>query len=321
MTHETPDNDRWLIVGCGYVGKQLVERIRSQTPNAIIYALTRSSDRCSELESIGAQPIVGDWLEPGFCHTKLPQVDFILVSVPHRPPEADEPETENINEKHCYFRSRSNELTHVTGLENLLQTIPPDWSRLFYCSTTGVYGDDHAEPVNEDTPVHPTRIGPQIAHESERWLLERIESPKLVCLRLAGIYGPQRIPHLRQLQLGEPLAVPPQSYLNLIHVADIANIIFQMSQISQVQHPVYVLSDGQPVLRADLYQYIASKLNLDAVSFAAPSDSVSLSKRATSKRIDPARLVQELQYDFLFPNYRQGLEPLLEEILETSASN
>lgn len=284
-----------LIVGCGYVGKALVEHLR-QLPNQSytnIFALTRSDARVSELQRLGVTPLVGNWLDP-LSLREMPQVDHILVSVPHR--ESEELGTE----------------THITGLKNLCHCIDTGLQKLIYLSTTGVYGDCQDEAVSETTPVAPTRIGPQIAVAAENWLREFDANFETITLRLAGIYGPGRVPLAAKVRAGEALAVPKLGHLNLVHVDDIARIITAMLTHA-MQDSLYVLSDGIPVHRETFYRELARQCGVEEPQFIEPEEDSSRARRATDKRVDPTRLISELKYQFLFPDFKAGLAQTLRE--------
>lgn len=273
-----------LIVGCGYVGLELVHELDSSWT---VHALTRSDGRAAELAEQGVTPVVGDWLEI-MPSDALPKVDHVLVAVPHR------------------AVGELGEQTHCQGLENLTQALsasPP--YRLTYLSTTGVFGECESEQVDEDTPPSPTRVGPQVALAGERWLAEHVDPASYVCIRLAGIYGAGRIPLAAKLLAGEPLAVPQAGYLNLAHVTDIASMLIQ-TMTQTTQRNVYVFSDGQPVLRSDFYQHMAELCGVLSPQFTEPAED-SRSRRATSKRVNPARLVRELGFEFTYPDYKSGL--------------
>ena len=276
---------RILIVGCGFVGVELAKQLRD-AGNARVFALTRSADRTDSLKQLGVEPIVGHWLDAKSLK-QLPEVDTVLVSVPHR-------EDGGLNVA-----------THVVGLKNLIEAIPDGWRKLIYLSTTGVYGDAHDE-VDEATPTQPTRIGPQIAVAAEDWLQTQLPVPKLTIVRLAGIYGPGRIPLAEKLRSGEALQVPQDGWLNLIHVSDIAAMLRRVSE-TDMRESLYVFSDGNPVARMEFYTHLAKLCGVDDPKFVAPDPAASRSQRAGKKRVNPQRLIDELQLRLAFPSYREGL--------------
>lgn len=284
---------RLLIVGCGYVGSAVADLVQQEME---VYALTRSRERAAELETQGIRPIIGHWLDSQQM-PKLPHVDYLLVSVPHR--EDQQLGTE----------------THCRGMANLLEKLPAGWKKLVYLSTTGVFGDCAGETVNEDSPVSPTRIGPQIAVAAEHWLTEHlpfetVNAWRFTILRLAGIYGAGRIPLAERIRSGEPLAVPRQGYLNLVHVEDIARMLGVVMQ-RQLKKSCYVFSDGNPVPREEFYRYLAGLCQVPEPRFVEPEPDDPRQRRATSKRIDPQGLVQECGFQYRYPDYRSGLQASL----------
>lgn len=273
-----------LIVGCGFVGNEVVRQLQLSNGSKP-YALTRTVERATELENAGAVPIVGHWHDPASL-AALPSVDTILVSVPHR-------EDSGLGIE-----------SHAVGLKNLLEHAQP-FRKLIYLSTTGVYGDAHEE-VDERTPTQPTRIGPQIAVAAERWLGERLKSPQLAIIRLAGIYGPGRIPLAEKLKSGEPLQVPQEGWLNLIHVADIAAMLLKVCECD-LEKSLYVFSDGNPVPRLEFYRTLAKLCGVDDPKFAEPDPAAKRSQRAGKKRVNPQRLMDELHITLQFKSYKEGL--------------
>ena len=178
--------------------------------------------------------------------------------------------------------------THITGLKNLIAALPNGYRKLIYLSTTGVYGDAHDE-VDERTPTQPTRIGPQIAVAAEDWLQAHFaeqagSAPQLTIVRLAGIYGPGRIPLAEKLRSGEPLQVPQDGWLNLIHVSDIAAMLTRVSE-TKLRESLYVFSDGNPVPRIDFYKHLAKLCGVDDPKFIAPDPGASRSQRAGKKAL------------------------------------
>ena len=273
-----------LIVGCGYVGSEVVQQVTQSYET--IFALTRSSERARELLEIGAQPLIGDWLDPESLKS-LPAIEHVLVSVPHR---ADD----NLQAD-----------THVVGLRNLLAQLKT-WSRLIYLSTTGVYGQVTGR-VDETTPLSPTRIGPEIATVAEAWLKQEFTPERCTVLRLAGIYGPGRIPLAQKLKDGESLKVPHQGHLNLVHVSDIAAMILQLFSRLDLPRMDYIFSDGHPVLRMEFYTHLAELCGVANPKFEESSANDSRTRRATDKQICPDALLHATGFKFRFPNYKAGL--------------
>jgi nucleoside-diphosphate-sugar epimerase len=246
-----------LIFGCGYLGLRAACRWRAA--GDAVLAVTRSAQRAPLLQQLGLQPLVADVTRPETL-AHLPAADTVLFAVaPDRASGASPDEVV------------------VGGLGNVLRALVPRSGRLVYISTTGVYGDHQGGWVDETTPCEPSREGGRRylraesllrTHAAER-LQAGAESVEWVILRLAGIYGPQRIPNLGQLAVGEPIAAWPERFLNLIHVDDAVEAIHRAASHERPS-PLYLVSDGHPVRRREFYQHVAMLWHTPAPRFAEP---------------------------------------------------
>ncbi len=289
---------RCLIVGCGYTG---IEFAALAVQNGCsVYAATRSPQKAQELRDRGISPIVYDWLNPK-REPSLPEVDSLLISVSHAAVESVPP-----NE------------THVRGLRNLFASRTDWFEKAVYLSTTGVFASQGAgEWVDESSPTGPKRPGSIAALSAENWLNEHLPSSKRTILRLAGIYGPNRIPNIERLRNRLPMETDPNAYLNLVHVRDIASIVWQ-NMMKPDLSDLYCVSDGSPVLRRDYYSEICRWLgfpnpNWNSSTQASENLEGRIPKRGDdNKRISNRKLVKDLDYVFQFPSFRDGLRPLLE---------
>ena len=302
-----------LIVGCGYVGRRVASRWLRQ--GDLVFAITRSIARANELRPLGIQPIVWDWLDgaqPSIENALQPLLELetrrlttILIAVSHSP----QPGLPPIE-------------THVRGLNHLaslFETIP--WwkesrneTKWIYLSTTGVFGPTPSGAwVDESSPVSPERPGSIGALAGEEWIDSHVSEDRRVILRPAGIYGPDRVPRWEAIRDKTPLQVDPESYLNLIHVDDLAATICQVSSTNMLSS-VYCVSDGAPVRRREYYEYIASIGNWPMPIFepVKPSGTGRLSSRSDgNKKIRNHRIQAELAMPLEYPSYREGLKSLL----------
>jgi nucleoside-diphosphate-sugar epimerase len=213
-------------------------------------------------------------------------------------------------------------------LDNLIQywqdqsdsEFPGKWC---YISTTGVYAPrDDGGWVDECSEVIATRPGAIAAKYAEEWFDREIfsrcpdseaseDSWNGCVLRAAGIYGPGRVPRLESLINHEALAIDPDSYLNLIHVVDLAQIVVTACQ-GLGPHRLYNVADGNPVRRRDYYEYIAGQIGCLPPRFELSAESrVGRARGEGSKRVNTARLQDKLECSLQFPTYREGLGPLL----------
>ena len=286
-----------LIVGCGYVGQRAAERW--QAAGAEVHVVTRSASRAAMFQTQGYQPLVANILDPQSLPA-LPTVDTVLFAV-------------------GYDRNSSMPIEEVyaPGLANVLAKLPSATGRVLYISSTGVYGPSGGGWVDEATAPQPQRAGGRASLAAEQVLATHPLGARSVILRLAGIYGPGRIPYLAKLRAGEPLAVPSAGWLNLIHVADAARVALAASdwgtdQLADGGPEVFCVCDGHPVIRADYYRRVAELVGAPAPQFVPPADDSPAAQRARSeKRIRNRKLVESLDFAWQYPSYQQGLAAIL----------
>jgi nucleoside-diphosphate-sugar epimerase len=305
-----------LIAGCGYVGMQVAAKWLQSGDK--VFAFTRDGTRSDELGKLGIRPIRWNWLSGSLPNDQdnwgelrkcmaTSEPSTLLVAVSHAPqPDIDPHETHTrglVNLKHLLLAADSRNTV--------------DW---IYLSTTGVFGNTSpGDWVDEKSKVGPNRPGSIAAWEAEQWLANNLESNRYVILRPAGIYGPSRVPRWQSIRDQMPLRADPDSYLNLIHVADLASIVVCVSNRKTIGS-LYCVSDGQPVIRREYYEFISQLGNWPRPVFEtleSNSTSNTTSRSDGNKRISNDRIQLELSYPFLFPSYREGLRSLLEGLGKT----
>ncbi|QDV70950.1 short chain dehydrogenase [Rosistilla carotiformis] len=287
-----------LIFGCGYLGKPVARRLLQQGWH--VFAMTRRQESATVLKSAGITPIVADWTRPSTL-TDLPVCDRILVAV-------------------GWDRSsgQSQYDVYVGGLRNALKATNPE-ANLVYVSSTGVYHQTGGIWVDESSPCRPSIGSGGWAHlQAEETLRQQRPASPWTVLRMAGIYGPDRVPRGKDILSGLPLAAPTAGYLNLIHVEDAANAVIAAWETNCSERKTYVISDGHPVIRQTYYEEIARVLGRPAPSFESAPPTAMASRRATtSKRIWNARMRRDLCPQLAFPDYRAGLRDVLRETRTT----
>ncbi len=207
----------------------------------------------------------------------------------------------------------SRKTSQVQGLSNLLDSISSD-SHVVYISTTGVYHQTDGSWVDEFSTARPTMPG---GHRicGLKALLRRRWQPAHTILRLAGIYGPGRVPLARQIAAGKPIDAGADGYLNLIHVEDAATAVlnawWRRSTHGSLPLSLYAVADDLPVLRRDFYyQTVAKPLGVATPRFTSPSGSLS-ARSASNKRIWNRRLHRDLIDRLRYPTYISGLESMV----------
>lgn len=288
-----------LVVGCGYLGERVAKLW--QAAGTEVHIVTRSAERAQRFAEHGFQSVVGDILTQDSL-PKLPLFDTVLFAV-------------------GYDRNSCLPITEVyaPGLAKVLDVLPAETGRVIYISTTGVYGPADGEWVDETSAPNPQRAGGHASLAAEQVLAAHPLGSRSVILRLAGIYGPGRVPSLDKLRADEPLAVPSEGWLNLIHVDDAAAVVLAAerwaSENSSTEGPeIFCVSDGCPVVRGDYYREVARLIGASEPEFVIPDSDTPAAQRARSdKRINNRKLIETLGYMPKYPSYREGLAAILGE--------
>lgn len=281
-----------LIFGCGYLGKRVARLWRASGDEVTI--VTRSADRAAEFARHGFRPLVADVTDKNSL-TALPAADTVLYAIGHD--RAAAPSMRQV---------------YVEGLHSALDALVGRIERFIYISSTSVYGQTGGVWVDEDSLCKPRGENGAICLEAEQTLLNHPLADRAVRLRLAGIYGPGRIPRRAALLAGEPIAAPSRGYLNLVHVDDAAQIV-----LAAERGPcpaLYAVSDGQPAQRHEYYAELARLVGGPAPRFVdPPPESAARARAESDKRINNRRLMNELSVTLRYPSYREGLAAIIEQ--------
>jgi len=283
------DTVQRLIVGCGYLGGRIAQGWRSQ--GDIVCVMTRSVDHSLQFQQQGLKTHVGDILKPETL-MDLPAAGTVLFAVGHD-----------------RSSGTSIQSVYVDGFQNLLDALPPSSGPVLYTSSTGVYAQEDGEWVDEDSICEPDREGGRACLAAEKMLLAHPRGQDAKILRLAGLYGPGRIPRSADVIAGNPLPVAGNDYLNLIHVDDAVAVLLAASDQGGVTR-TYNVSDGSPTNRCEYFTALARLLQAPTPRFEIAKE-WSDRKSSTNKRVSNDRMVRELGVRPIYPTYQEGLAAIV----------
>ena len=277
-----------VIAGCGDVGSRLAVQLRQAGWR--VHGLRRDVAALPE----GVLPLAAD-LEQAECPPQWPAAtpDY-LVYCP-APASSDE----------SAYRA-----TYVEGLRHVLGWLRQRGQRprrLLFVSSTGVYGQEQGEWVDEASPCQPAGWSGRVLLEAEA-LAQGCGIPASV-VRLAGIYGPGRRWLLSQVRAGYRVSSAPPLYGNRIHAEDAAGLLAFLLQADArglALEPVYLGVDDEPAALHEVVDWLRQRLG---VSHWADE---SATRRAGSKRCRNAR-ARALGWEPRYPSYREGYAALLAE--------
>ena len=289
-----------LIAGCGYVGHRVAQ---SWTAEGIeTCAFTRDAAKAEQLSTQGIRPLILDLSSPENW-PELPAVDVLLWSV-------------------GFDRSAGADRTKVwiDGLRELLSRVQfrTEHGRVIYTSSTGVYGDSGGDEVDEETVACPDSEGGKACLAAEQIVhdFSTRTGNAVTVLRLAGIYGPNRLlRRIADLQNGTPITSPPDDWLNLIHVDDLVRTVNAVAKRSEASKmPLMNVVAANSVTRGNYYTTLAELASAPRPIFeASPSTegAKARSGRGSGNRRVISRVRTALDVEFQFDDVRAGLQDAL----------
>ncbi len=293
-----------LIIGTGYLGSRLAEAWHSRGDT--VYTVTRSPERATLLAAKGFKPIVADVTQPDTLR-QLPVSSTAVFCVAY--------------DRHG---EASPHRVYVEGLCNVLASPAGESDCIVQISSTGVYGDHAGGWIDESSPTRPVRPSAKALFEAENALRSSRPGQGSLVLRLAGIYGPGRIPLLRNLQQATGLSGFAQAVINLIHIEDAVSAVLLTSNRAS-QPNIYNVADGNPVTRFAFYAELARLLDLPYPKFEGSSSDgnggcsgsatgAAASRGTGHKMVSNAKIRLELGFACRYPSYKEGLRAIFQEL-------
>jgi nucleoside-diphosphate-sugar epimerase len=281
---------RVLIAGCGYVGAALGALL--DRDSHAVFGLRRRSTALPW----GVRPIEADLVIPSTLRELPPQLDFVFFMA--APAGRDD----------ALYRT-----LYVDGLRNLQAALLEQRQqpkRIFFTSSTSVYGQKDGEWVDESSPTEPASFAGRRLLEAEA-LLRAGPFPATV-VRFGGIYGPRRTSLVERVRTGRVIyQEEPPRYTNRIHRDDCAGALRHLMQVP-LPEDLYLGVDCEPASEASVYHWLAGALGAPPPRLGTP-DATADPERAGSKRCRNDRLLAS-GYRFQYPTFREGYTALLAEL-------
>lgn len=279
-----------LIVGCGDVGRHLAARAAALgTP---CYALVRSEESRAALASLGhqAQAVDLDHAAPQLSGDWDQREIFYFAPPPPR--GGEDPR-----------------------MARFLAALPRGrGQRIVYISTSGVYGDCHGDWVDESWPVRPQvdRARRRADAESRLQAWRAAGNGEAVILRVAGIYGPGKLPLARLAQQVPMIGEADAPWTNRIHIDDLVAVC-EAAMVRGRDGEVYNVCDGTPGNMRDYFDRVADAYGLPQaplISLEEARKTLSpgmLSYLGESRRLDNGKMRRELAVELQYPDLTSGL--------------
>ncbi len=288
---------RIFIAGCGYIGGRVAQLLREE--GAEVTCVVRSGEHGDQLRSEGFSTLICAFDDPG----NIPDLDVggsvIFYFVP--PPGGG------------IMDSRARNFCAA-----LAASAAP--AKIIYMSATSVYGDVGNAVVTELSPTVPTTAMGKRRLDAEAAFLEygAERGVPVIILRVAGIYGPGRLP-LMQISQGQPLLREEESGpSNRIHCDDLVQVCLAAAEKGEGED-VFNVSDGHPSSMTTYFNACA-----DALGFPRqPQVSLEEARRVMSplmfsyvsetREVDNARMLERLGIKLRYPTLSDGVNASVAE--------
>ena len=285
------DVTKAVIVGCGNVGRRIATLCKVAGQEVIALSQTETSKQKNN--ALGLEAHCFDFDQPLSEQTSLFDGAEVYYLVP--------PQKQGIIDK----RSQ-----HVLDWLNN-NKLP---AKVVLISTTGVYGDCGGNWVTEKTELNPqTERGKRRANAEQQWRnwANQYAVPVAI-LRVPGIYANDRLPRERLEKQVPVVNANECGFTNRIHADDLARICIIAMQ--KAKHgAIYNVTDGTPGKITDYLQAAAQALGLPqppVISMQQAQQELSsgmLSYLSESRRISNQLMLDELNIELLYPDFKQGL--------------
>ncbi|VXC85989.1 NAD(P)-dependent oxidoreductase [Pseudomonas sp. 8Z] len=283
------EKPRVLIAGCGDVGGRLALRLHAK--GWMVHGLRRN---------VAALPgqilaVPGD-LQVAACPAAWPRepLDYLV---------------------YCAAATTHDEAgyraAYVEGLRHVLSWLAQHGQRprrLLFASSSGVYGQQAGEWIDEDSPAEAQSYSALIMREAEALALN--SGLPATTVRLTGLYGPGREWLLNQVRSGYRVSETPALYGNRIHVDDAAGLLahlFEADAQGIALADCYLGVDDEP---SPLHEVVAWLREQLGVSHWSDESQI---RRAGSKRCRNAR-ARALGWVPQYPSYREGYSAILQGV-------
>jgi nucleoside-diphosphate-sugar epimerase len=290
--------DRLVVLGCGYVGLELVRQVRDAYD---VVGVRRSDAGVDAVEAAGGTGVQADVTDPDALE-RVPDADAVVfaASAGGRGVEAA---------RATYVEGQRTAIEAFCGREH-----PPD--RYVYTSSTGVYGDHDGGWVDEQTAFDPDSEREELLIEAERLALDRTAALGVdgTVARFGGLYGPDR--YRLERYITGPVT---EGYLNVVHRDDAAGAVAHLLAAGAARGEVVNVVDDEPVEKWTFADWLAEQCGVEpppkqTVADRLESDDLSPSARRrirANKRVANDKL-RGLGYELRYPTFREGYRDAIE---------
>ena len=276
----------FLIVGAGYTGISVIKNL----PQGNITYISRSKKK-----TLNCNYHTIDLDDYASSSIQISSPYALLYTVPPNPNEDED-----------------------SRLAHLLEIISSKPDRIVYMSSTGIYGNQKGRLVDENQLPNPRtdRAKKRLQAEIylENWCIKN--KIKLIILRVAGIYGPNRLGLERIKKDNSIIKEEEAKPSNRIHIKDLTNCCIA-ALIKKNASGIYNISDGDFRSNSWFIKKICELKGINLPLEISHEEALKtwnksrLSFLNESRRLDTRKLDRELKVKLLYKNPVQGIKASL----------
>lgn len=289
-SNTTPSENKYLIIGQGDIGLPVTNKMADKGLD--ITGMARSErgqyqlDDKAQFIQADAKQLSADQIN-SFTH-------IAIVVTP------DNYDAENYQNTYLGIAQ------HIADLAQQL----PQLKRVVFISSTGVYGQNTGEWIDETVePAPPKREASTFIRQAEQ-VLQQAYGERAVIIRPSGIYGKQRLMRIRKSREQHKQPMPLNEWTNRIMDSDLINIIVKVLTLpeSEALKPIYIATDYAPVTSYQLTCWLAEQLD----STQPPVDTSENQNKMSGKRLHSNIPRVWLRY----PDWQSGYRYILQALTD-----
>jgi len=273
---------RTLIIGCGYVGEALGQRLTALGHD--VTGIRRSREHNARLAKLGIHPLNLDITQKSEFKKLDGQYDWAVIAA-----SSSRGGEEAYKKVFCHGSKHVAQWLKTVGTQSVV-----------FISSTTVYRQTNGNKVSEKDADTET-----ILRESEHNILEA--GPAVSILRSSGIYGPGR-GHLFRRFMNGTAAIEDDGrrFLNMVHRDDLAEaIILALDRVGR--RGVYNITDDEPVTQLEFFKWLSEITGRPIPPFGPEPDSSTRKRSITNKRVSNKLFKETFGFKYNYPTFREGI--------------
>lgn len=272
------EKKRISILGCGWLGFPLAQRLVGDDISSQVKGSTTSADKIEQFSAAGIDGFLFN-LNPELSGeptqiTPFFDTDVLVIAIPPR-----------LSKNKADFHPRQ-----IQSVVDILKTSPV--KDIIYVSSTSIYPDLN-RIVTEDDVKNPEQSASPAMVEAENLLIALREKKTVSILRHGGLLGYNRIPG--KYVKGQKDLTTGSIPVNYIHRDDAVGIIAKMIEEGIVNETFNIVAPQHPT-RREIYEKSCAQFGWEAPTFVTPETTPAF------KTISASKLSSFYTYDFRFPD-------------------